>query len=139
MVEVSYLVHSTEDAEKIAVAVSQVMGVRGVVTGTSMDGHYGNRIALVGCRADGEEAASILKRVSEIMPKALRARLAEEMDDMVDEHSTLYLRFDKQALVLGRLEAGGNETVRVRVRPGGYLPRENARDFHLRLLGGGSS
>jgi RNA binding exosome subunit len=59
-----------------------------------------------------------------------------EIASHVDEHSALFLRFDKQGLVAGSLRLGSADAVRVKVKPRGFIPKGGADAFYAGLLRG---
>jgi hypothetical protein len=135
-VQVSFLVHATEDEDRIVEAVEAGLGVeRGLFAVSVLEGHHGNPIKRYEARLKGREAKRFLERLAEGIGGSVRDRLTLGLQDYLDDKGTLYLRFDKQALVEGRLELGG-EGIRVRVKPKGGR-RELAEQGFRALLGVG--
>jgi RNA binding exosome subunit len=134
-IEVSYLVHSTEDQQKLSRGVEGTlkMDVRG--NAEELEGHHGNRIVKVSYRMTGEWASSFFANLASSLPKEAKRELSRDIEGMMDEHSTLYLRLDKQSLVSGRLALGGAESVRLRVKPKLFLLRGGAAEFYREALG----
>ena len=99
-----------------------------------MEGHFGNPIVHVLYHLKGEEAVFAVGRIAVLLSKETKDKIMEELDHLVDEHNLLYLRFNKQSLVHGKLELGAEDTVRVKIRPGGYIPKENREILFRRLL-----
>lgn len=116
-VEVSYLVHSTEDQQRIGKAVEKMLGMNAVANVEELEGHFGNKIVRVSYHLTGEEASFAFYKLASDLPSAAREELFGNLEKMMDEHSALYLRLDKQSLVAGRFEFGGGEVVRLRVKP----------------------
>jgi len=134
--EVSYLVHSTEDADKIRSAVERTLGVEAAPVTEELDGHYGNKIVHVVHRLTGEAASSALADVARRLPSSTRDELLQNIEAMMDEHSALYVRLDRQSLVRGELALGVSEPVRVRVKPRLFLMKGGAVKFFTELLEG---
>jgi len=133
--EVSYLVHSTENSDKLASAVARVLGITAVPTTEELEGHFGNRIVHVVYHLTGEAASSSFSELALGMPSSMKKEVIRNIGEMLDEHSTLYVRLDRQSLVRGELELGGVEPVRVRVKPRLFRMRGGAPEFFARLLG----
>jgi RNA binding exosome subunit len=137
-VEVSFFVHATEDLETIKNAVSALLSVGAEPEEEKMEGHFGNPIIWVRYHFIGENAAAALSGIEACLSANEKDRLKRGVDDLVDEHSALYLRFDKQRLVEGKLEEGTRDPVRVKVKPRLFLLRSGAREFYSKVLFGGS-
>ena len=121
-VEISVFAHATEDSEKVAVAIRNLVPALGSnveLALTEMQGHHGNPIlrleAEMAVREDALEALdTLLSRLSSIDEDLLRREFREHLD----AKSGLYLRFDKQQAFLGRVSLGSNDPISVRVRLG---------------------
>jgi RNA binding exosome subunit len=132
--DVSYLLHATEDDEKVASAVRGVLGDEAPFESEVLEGHFGNSIRKVSVHLHGEDATRAFTRLTERMPRAFRESVARDIDRLIDEHSSLYLRFDKQRLVQGEISAGSDEAIRLKAKPRAYLMHGHARDFFLDQL-----
>ena len=136
-VEVSYIVHATEDPQTLAKAVTTVLSVDAAPEEEQMEGHFGNAITRVRYHLTGEDAVAALGSIAARLPALTKDRLKRGLGELVDEHSALYLRFDKQRLVVGALEEGTDDPVRIRVKPRVFLLRGGAKDFYSKILFGG--
>ena len=132
--DLSYLLHATEDAEKVATAVRGLVGDGTSFETEDMVGHFGNSIKKVSVHLHGEEATRVFTLLTERMPRAFRESAAKDIDNLIDEHSSLYLRFDKQRLVQGEIAAGYDEAIRLKAKPRAYLMHGHARDLFLGQL-----
>ena len=132
--DVSYLLHATEDDGKVAAAVRGLLEGNTPFESEELEGHFGNSIRKVSVHLHGEEATRVFVRLIARMPESLREALAKDIDGLVDEHSSLYMRFDKQRLVQGEIGAGYEEAIRLKVKPRAHLMRGPARDFFLSQL-----
>jgi RNA binding exosome subunit len=132
--DVSFLLHATEDADRMAAAVRELVGGDPHFEFEEMEGHFGNIITKVGLHLHGEDATKAFARLTARMPGALRRAVEEDIDKLVDEHSSLYLRFDKQQLVQGEIASGYDDAVRMKVKPRAFLMHGQARDFFLGQL-----
>ena len=137
-IEVSYIVHATEDPQTLAKAVSTLLSVDAVPEEEPMEGHFGNAITRVRYHLTGKDAAAALGNIAAHLPPLTKDRLKRGIGELVDEHFALYLRFDKQRLVVGSLEEGTGDPVRIRVKPRAFLLRGAVKEFYSKILFGGS-
>jgi RNA binding exosome subunit len=133
-VEVSYLVHATEDAGKISKAVESVLGPIGEPVSEGMEGHFGNPIVRVTYHLTGEDAERAFSVLASNLSPSLRQQLKGEMGDHLDEHSAFYVRLDKQRLVDGTIRLTGGDPVRIRVKPRLHLVKGGAASMFAGLL-----
>jgi RNA binding exosome subunit len=131
------MVHATEDPRTLAEAVLTLLGVAAQPEEDRMEGHFGNPITWVRYHLIGDDAAAALASIAARLKAPTKESLQRGLGERVDEHSALYLRFDKQRLVAGVLEEGTGDPVRVKVKPRGFLPRGGAEQFYARMLFGG--
>ena len=132
--EVSYIVHATEDAGKIGEAVASLLDYAGEAKADEMEGHFGNSIVRVRYHIIGDDAQRAFERLASNMGQGVRKQLIDELDERLDEHSALYLRFDKQRLLSGRLELTDADPVRIRVKPRLYAAKGGARSLFVGLF-----
>ncbi len=131
----SFLLHATEDYDRVCGAVRRLMGDGAPLETEEMEGHFGNRILKVSAHLHGQEATRSFESLAAAMPEALKSELVADIDRSIDEHSSLYIRFDKQKLVQGDVAFGADDVVRVKVKPRAYLMRGRAKEFFVGQLG----
>jgi len=134
--EATYLLHATEDPEKVWGAVAEVLSTGAPAQVDEMEGHYGNKILRVRVHLIGDEAQKAFERIATRMGTDQRTQLVGNLGSHLDEHSALFLRFDKQRLVRGSVVFGLADPVRVKVRPRPFLLGHDAVRFYSNLLGG---
>ena len=132
--DVSYILHATEDPGRVSAAVRALVGEEATLELEEMEGHFGNSIGKASLHLHGDDATRAFSRVMSRMPPALKRSVAGDIDDLLDEHSSLYLRFDKQRLVKGEVAAGYEDAIRLKIKPRGFLMHGHARDFFLSHL-----
>ncbi len=137
-VEVSYLVHMTEDKERLVKAVGRTLGLEAPGAEESLEGHHGNVIVRVEYHVTSDAASALFDRLVSALPAEAKREVASDLGTLMDEHSALYLRLDKQALVVGRLALGGEESVRVRVKPRLFALKGSALEFYRAAFGEGA-
>jgi len=129
-IEISFVVHSTEDEDRIKNSVRRLVGWEAEMNQEKLDGHHGNKILKISIHATGNVAAAVFERIVAGFSRESKREIASSMRMMMDEHSALYLRLNKQSLVCGRIELGGNETVRVKVKPRLFQLKQGAEGFY---------
>ena len=134
--EVVYFLHETEDPRKVGDAVESLLSTKTGPVSEVMQGHFGNKITRVRYHLTGAEAEVAFASVADRFSARLREELMGKMKDIIDDHSTLYLRFDKQRLVSGELAEGYEDPVRMRVRPRAFAVKGRAGEFYSELLAG---
>jgi RNA binding exosome subunit len=132
--EATCFLHATEDPAKVRRAVAELLGAESAPDEERLEGHFGNPIVRLKFHLTGTEAEGAVRRIFAALPTEQSARLSTEMGSFLDEHSALFLRFDKQMLVLGRLGLGGGDPLRVKVKPRMFQMKTDALEFYRRLL-----
>ena len=132
--DLTYLLHATEDPDKVAAAVRGLVGGEAPFETEEMEGHYGNGIKRVSVHLQGDQAAKAFAALTASIPDGVRKEWARDIDKLVDEHSSLYLRFDKQMLVRGEIAPGYKDGVRLKIKPRIFLAHGRAAEFFLEWL-----
>jgi RNA binding exosome subunit len=135
-IEVTYLVHATEDPEKVRGAIGRLLGVALDPEIQRLEGHFGNEIQRARVHLTGEDAARAFEHFVGTIHEGLKKEITGQIEDYTDEHSALFLRLDKQRLVAGSVAIGSGDSVRVKVKPRVFLIRGGAGEFYRRLMGG---
>ncbi|MCD6276055.1 MAG: exosome subunit [Thermoplasmata archaeon] len=130
------IAHATEDLEKVMRAMEFVTG-RNDFEIKREKGYYGNEIIII---------ELVIKRKKEIENFWRRMKefgVVEEilpiLDEIVDSHGNLYLRFDKQEAYLGRLAlATHGDVIALRAKIKSYpmkkkIAMENFKKFIRRI------
>jgi RNA binding exosome subunit len=132
--EITYLVHATEDPEKLEGAVGSLLSGGAPSQTEEMEGHYGNAIGRVRVHITGEEAQEAFRRMVSALGREQKDEILGSLASHMDEHSALFIRFDKQALASGKLSLGPSDPVRVKVKPAPFLLGRDAAGFYARLF-----
>jgi RNA binding exosome subunit len=135
-VEVTYFVHATEDSARLRRAVADLVGSENMPLEERLEGHFGNEILRVRLHLTGDEAESGFEKLASRIPIDVIKQVLADLPSHVDEHSALFLRFDKQSLVRGSVALGSSDPVRVKVKPRGFMMKGGAAAFYNQLLGG---
>lgn len=134
-VEVTYLVHATEDQAKVGAAVTRLLGVDSKPEFERLEGHFGNEITKATIHLTGEDANRAFKNTVAAMPRTMRDGIVADIASFLDEHHALFLRLDKQLLVSGSVAMGSKDSVRMKVKPRIFLVRGGAPRFYSELMG----
>ncbi len=109
--------HATESRDKVLLALETVGGQR-ECRETVAQGYYGNPISVIELVLKSrEEVEAFWERIRDA---GLREAIVASLEERVSEKGELFLRFDKQEAVKGRLALSSGDdvvTVRVRVTP----------------------
>jgi RNA binding exosome subunit len=132
--EVSYFLHATEDRQRVMASISSKFSFKGVPEVDELEGHWGNPIAKVTFRLSEEDGSGVFDGIIRSLGEKTRKEIIRNLGLTVDEHSTLYLRFDKQALVSGTFALGVADPVRIKVRPRGFVARGGGVKFYSDIL-----
>ena len=127
--EVSFLVHATEDESRVVEAIRSQLSIRDSPTMEVLEGHFGNRIVRVKYHATGQEATRLFAHISSSIPSLERKRILSDIGRNLDEHNALFLRFSKQELLAHRLVLSENDPVRIKVKPRMYLMKGGPAEF----------
>jgi RNA binding exosome subunit len=134
--DVSYLLHATEDANTVGSAVTDLLGIEIHPEVEELKGHFGNVIIKVSFRLHGTDATKSFENVSSKLPRSLKNDIVDQIDQLLDEHASLFLRLDKQKLVRGELALGTQDAIRLKVKPRGFLVGRQVEGFFASLLEG---
>ncbi|HEV2138631.1 MAG TPA: RNA-binding domain-containing protein [Nitrososphaerales archaeon] len=134
-VEITYLIHATEDQQKVGGAVAKVLAIDAQPDVERLEGHFGNEILSVRLHIVGEQANLAFQVVVARLPKELKAGPLANIGAFIDEHSSFFLRLDKQQLVAGTLALGSGDSVRLKVKPRVFLLKGGAAEFFARIIG----
>lgn len=132
--EVSFLVHATEDESKVIEAIRSQLSIRDSPAMEMLEGYFGNRIVRVIYHVTGEEATRLFAHISSMISSQDRRRILGEIERNLDEHRALYLRFSKQELIASRLVLFEKDPVRVKVKPKAYLMKGAPAVFYGSIM-----
>ena len=134
-VEVSFHAHATEDSGKVTAAVGRALGISGEPEAQELEGHFGNKIVQLRHHLTGDDAQAVFRALATKMSASAKEELKRELQKSLDEHSSLYLRLDKQAMMHGDIVLGSSDPVRVKVKPRLFQLKEGAFHFFSEAMG----
>jgi RNA binding exosome subunit len=107
--------YATEDDRRVEAALRRFLPEEFPVERSETEGHYGDRIVVMEARVENaDEVRHVLDAVGDLPAEDLR-RVRKELDDRVDENTSLFLRLDKQAAFDGDVDLGQGLTLRAKV------------------------
>lgn len=119
--EISAIAHATEDPSKVENAILFVVpdDLRGKAKFTRryLEGHHGNEIITISTKlSDPERIRQIAIRLGQLLPSMDKRLLAQSLSKHVDGEGNLYLRFDKQQAIQGRLSSEQVDPIRLKFK-----------------------
>lgn len=134
-VEVSCLVHATEDGDKVKRSIMETLSIESEPEEEVLQGHFGNAITHATWHLTGEEAWTVFRKTMEAVGEDGRAQLMRGFASTSDEHGALYLRLNKQLLVKRVAAFSLSDPVRIRVKPRGFMMKgTRPEEFYEKLL-----
>ncbi len=130
------IAHATEDLDKVRKAMEFVTG-RSDFEVKKEKGYYGNEIIILHLEIrKKKEIENFWRRMKEY---GIVDEILPILEDIVDSHGTLYLRFDKQEAYLGKLAlATHGDVIALRAKIKSYpmkkrIAMENFKKFIQRI------
>src|SRR5579875_3922309 len=99
---ISFHLHATEDPEKVMKSIEKILGVQ--------------QAAFNIPQLEGMQAQGLFELVVKSLPQIDKHELLASFEGRVERNIFLYLRLDKQKLVLGRIELGESDPIKLRFR-----------------------
>ncbi len=114
---VSAMVHSTEDREKVAMAIATLFPFEFEISSTKAKGHFGNPIEYLEVEITGKrEIKEFWNSLMSVLGDQ-RSVLLNTIENRVDDQGFLYVRVDKQKAYLGEVElTEGGDSIVVRAK-----------------------
>lgn len=116
-ITISFFVHATEDIERILLDLSNTFGLKETdIACESVEGHFGNLITLIKVHVIGERSMLVARCLTSHLSKCAKSNIMSELRISMDQHDSLYLRFDRQTLHR-QLELDDDEPIRIKLKP----------------------
>jgi|SRR5579875_3922538 RNA binding exosome subunit len=129
--DISFLVHATEDKDRVSQAVSESLGVAAErFSFSESEGHFGNKILLAFATIEANSATTLVSRIVSSLTTSDKDTLARKLDQYTDEKGNLYIRLDKQKVMRRKISLSESDSIRVRFRPiRRYRPGSNVQTY----------
>jgi RNA binding exosome subunit len=135
--EIVFLVHATEDKDRVLKLVSSILFVdKNEFESAKSLGHWGNHIDIIKARLDGKPARDVTTNILTSLDTYDRKKLLHSLDNYTDEKGNLHLRLDKQKICEGKIELSDIDSVKIKLKPKLFFSRikqEYIREYR-RLL-----
>ena len=119
-VEISTIIHATEDPEKVEVALTTVMPslFSKLTTRKHLEGHHGNPITTLNAKlTKSADIRQFTQHFLEKLPRDERLRIVRELNLLTDEEGNLFIRVDKQSAFRGMLTlTEHDDPIRVKIK-----------------------
>jgi RNA binding exosome subunit len=136
--EISFLIHSTEDRDRVINQVSSILIVdKDEFESENLLGHWGNQIEMIKARLKGKFANDVADTILTSLDTYDRKKMLHSLDDYVDDKGALHLRLDKQKICVGKIELSNIDSIKMKIKPKPFFSR-SMQDYILeyrRLLG----
>jgi RNA binding exosome subunit len=136
--EISFLVHATEDKDRVLNLVSSFLIVdKDEFESENLTGHWGNQIEMIKGRLDGKPARDVANTILTSLDSYDRKKMLYSLDDYVDDKGTLHLRLDKQKICEGKIELSDIDSIKIKFKPKLFFSRikQDYIQEYRRLLG----
>lgn len=116
--ELSFVLHATEDAKKIILAIEKILGKSPTGWSSSRtQGHFGNSITNFKTTVAEKGADRIALALASAFNGSDKTTLLQSLEARIDEKGNLYLRLDKQRLCKNIIGLSDTDPVRFRFKP----------------------
>jgi RNA binding exosome subunit len=121
LLQVSLIVHATEDVTKVIRAVKNVIpgtsSENHSFTQTPLQGYYKNPIIRLETSLSEQTMANAsLKHLLQTLDKNDRSHLALMLEDFIDAKKNLFLRFNKQDAFLGKTSLCTSDPIHIKIK-----------------------
>jgi hypothetical protein len=121
--------YATEDEKRVERALRTFLPEEYPIERAENEGHHGDRIVVLSTRLENaDDVRHVLGRLTEL---GEIDRVIDELDERIDDNTSLFLRLDKQAAFNGAVELGVGITLRAKVEAypaKHHIAVENARE-----------
>jgi len=105
--------YATEDEKRVEQALRRLLPEEFEIERNENVGHHGDRIVVLSARVErADDVRYVLEQLTEL---GEFDRLESELDDRVDDNTSLFLRLDKQAAFKGDVRLGEGITLRAKI------------------------
>jgi RNA binding exosome subunit len=129
--EANFVVHMTEDQEKILNALADLLHVpANRFEAASSEGHFKNKILTFKAIFSSSEANRLASQIASSFSSTDRQELSRMIDQFSDEKGNLYLRLDKQRACQGKVSLSEADAIRFKFKPvKRYRPTSNVESY----------
>lgn len=128
-VTIEVIIHATEDIEKFYEGFSEMFGLeKDIFSVSQVIGHFDNPIITIRAKIIKKEALGFLAKFLEKISENQKNEIIEHIEERT-ENSTLYIRFDKQMFIQGKIEFREKEAIRLKIHTPVYNKKDTVKVF----------
>ncbi|HEY4699281.1 MAG TPA: RNA-binding domain-containing protein, partial [Nitrososphaerales archaeon] len=117
-IQIEFFIHATEDENRVTKAVSDMLQIPNESFEKSeLEGHHGNRIIMFKANIKRKEGERLVNRVVSMIDNFTKKNILFNIQSNIDEHGALYFRWNKQSILLNRVEQSQVDAVRIKIKP----------------------
>jgi len=117
-IQIEFFIHATEDENKVTKAVSDLFQIPNESFEKSeLEGHHGNKIIMFKAIIKGKESERLINKLVSMIDNSTKKNLQFNIQSNIDEHGALYFRWNKQSILLNRVEQSQVDAVRIKIKP----------------------
>lgn len=125
LIEISFIIHATEDSQKVCEKFAQLFSLDSKNFNCStLKGHFGNPIFLFQMILFKKDSEKFVKILLGLINEVDRISVHEELQKLLDEHGNLRLYINKQMLVNGKIVIDGEDVIKIKIKPKGFTMEE---------------
>ena len=122
--EISFLVHATEDKERVLKFVSSALSVDvDDFESENLLGHWGNQIDMIRGKLERKQASDVAFTIITSLDTYDRKKMLYSLEDYVDDRGILHLRLDKQKICDGKFELSEIDSIKIKFKPKLFFSR----------------
>ena len=116
-VEVSTIIHATEDPVKVDKAIQNLLlDIHQPFTRRYLEGHHGNPIVKVEAKLMHKTAMQFAQQFIKRLTQSNRLMLLRDLHLHSDDEGNLFIRVDKQKSFLGNFQIADDDPIRVKIK-----------------------
>jgi RNA binding exosome subunit len=135
--EISFLIHATEDRDRVLNLVSSFINAeKGGFEAEKLLGHWGNQIDMVKGKLEGEPARDVATNILNSLDNHDRKKMLYSLDTYIDDKGILHLRLDKQKICERKIKLSDVDSIKLKFKPKLFFSRikEDYIQEYRRLL-----
>lgn len=128
-VSIDVIIHATEDINKFFESFNEMFGLEKedfIISHVS--GHFDNPIVTLSIKLSKKEASKFLDKFLEEISENQKNEIIDQIEERT-EHSTMYLRLDKQEFVNGKIKFNEREAIRLKIHTPIYNKKDTFKVF----------
>ena len=122
--EISFLIHATEDRERVLNLVSSFMNAdKEGFEVEKLLGHWRNQIDMVKGKLEGELARNVATNILSSLEPYDRKKMLYSLGTYIDDKGILHLRLDKQKICERKIELSDVDSIKIKFKPKLFFSR----------------